>query len=315
MRFLDHKPKSAALVCMGPSVVDYLTATLTQEFKRDWVDEVWVINMAVNSFRADLVFWLDDLIQQKNFRAPLIEALASYNVPVITSKSYPDLVPLSYDYPIEPIARMGTEILGKPYLNNGVAMAIAYGIHIGLKRLVIYGADFSYPNRDFAESGRGCTETWVTIAGMKGMEVALCPGTSLMDTVKDHGIYGYSEQPAITLKDGRTYRYLLPTEQGARGKYVPEDTSGVPHANSQELALKPGTVGKPAAADDAGGNDHPVEAERAAAKPARQSGDGVQHPGGPGRAEIGTLALHDSGGADRQVPHKAVEHVLHAAGD
>lgn len=315
MRFLDHSPKNVALVCMGPSVVDYLTATLTQEFRRDWVDEVWVINMACNSFRCDLIFWMDDLIQQKNFRAPLIAALDSYNIPVITSKSYPELVRQSYDYPIDPIAQIGTEILGKPYLNNGVAMAIAYALYKGVKRMTIYGADFSYPNRDFAESGRGCTETWVTIAGMKGMEVALCPGTSLMDTVKDHGIYGYAEQPEIRLKDGRVYKYFLPTEQGARGKYIPEDTSGVPHANSQELTLKPGTVGKPDAADAAGGNDHPVEAERAAPVAACESGDGVQHPGGPGRAEVGTLALHDSGRGAGPVSEKAVEHVLHAAGD
>ena len=304
LKLLDHKPKSVALVCMGPSVVDYLTATLTQEFNHRWVDEVWVINMGCNPFRADVVFWLDDLAQQQKFRPPLMDALNHFGMPVITSKAYPDIVPNSYDCPISPIAAMGTEILGKPYLNNGVAMAIAYALHIGVKRMCIYGADFSYPNRDFAESGRGCTETWVTIAGMKGMEIALCPGTSLMDTVKDHGIYGYSVQPEIRLNNGRIYKYFLPTEQGARGKYIPEDSSGAQN-EQHHAAPSAGEGSRPASADASGRDDHPVEAERAAPQPTDPFGDGVRHPGRSQRRQKRTLALHDSSGAAGQVPVEA----------
>jgi hypothetical protein len=316
MKFLDHTPKTVNLVCMGPSVVDYLTATLTQEFDHKANDETWVINMACNSFRCDVIFWMDDLIQQRDFRPKLIDALKDYNIPVITSTARPELVPLSYDFPIDPVAQIGCEIFGKPYLNNGVAMAVAYALYKGVKKLTIYGADFSYPNRDFAESGRACVEAWITIAGMKGMEIQLCPGTSLMDTVKDHGIYGYSEQPQITLKDGRSYRYFCATEAGSRGKYIPEDTAGEKaYANREELAFKSGTGGEPNAADATGGNDHVVEAERAAPIAVDQSGGSVRHPGGLIGLEVGTLALHDSGGKSGQVPREAVQHVLHASSD
>lgn len=220
-RYLKHAPKSVALVCMGPSVTDYLGATLTQEFNPHWVDETWVINMSANCFRCDLVFWMDDLIAQEKFKPNLFVALRKFGVPVITSIARPEVVPNSYDYPIEEIGQIGIPIFGKPYLNNGVAMAIAYAMLVGVKKISIYGADFSYPNRDYAESGRACVESWITLAGVRGMEVALPPGTSLMDMVKDQGIYGYSEQPAIHLPDGKVFKYV---RQAEIGKYMPEDT-------------------------------------------------------------------------------------------
>ena len=69
--YLDHSPKKVALVCMGPSVTDFMVPTLTQEFDPDWVDEVWTINMSANCFRCDVVFWLDDLIALEKFRPNL----------------------------------------------------------------------------------------------------------------------------------------------------------------------------------------------------------------------------------------------------
>jgi len=227
-RYLKHKPKKVALVCMGPSVTDYLGATLTQEFTPDWVDEVWTINMSVNCFRSDVVFWMDDLITQEQFKPNLFRALRKFGMPVITSVARPEVVPNSWDYHIQEIGAMAVPVFGKPYLNNGVAMAIAYAMHIGVEAMVIYGADFSYPNRDYAESGRACVECWITLAGVRGMNISLCPTTSLMDSVKDHGIYGYAEQPAIKLPDGQIFQYV---KQSDIGKYIPEDTRNESHGD------------------------------------------------------------------------------------
>ena len=315
MKILKHSPKTVALVCMGPSVVDYLTATLTQEFNHKWVDEVWVINMACNSFRADVVFWMDDLIQQHEFRAPLIDALNHWGVPVITSKAHPELVPKSYDYPIDDVARIAIPILGKPYLNNGVAMAIGYALHIGVKKMFIYGADFSYPNRDFAEPGQACTETWITIASTKGMEFALSPGTSLMDTVRDHGIYGYTDQPPITLANGQVFKYFRATEHGAKGKYVPENSSGASDNEHREGAAgQPGSRGEPIAAAPAGNGSNGIEAQRPAPAAVGEPGDGVRDRDTSGRIEGGHLALHDSGGKGGPLPGQAGQPVPLAAG-
>ena len=216
MRHLTHNPKTVILVGMGPSIQDLFSETLTQEMIPEHHDEVWVINMVANLVRHDVVFWMDDLKSQFEFRPGLIKLLARYGTPVISAKAYPDLVPNSYDFPIQEVSEIGIPLFGKPYLNNGVAMAVAYAIHRGVKNLKIYGCDFTYPNRDYAESGRACVEAWISIACQKGMNIGLAPHTSLFDMVKDGGIYGYTEQPQIKMPDGRIFTYAKPDTVGAK---------------------------------------------------------------------------------------------------
>lgn len=289
--YLPHHPKSVVLLAMGPSILDYFGATLTQELTLSFADEVWAINMAANTFWHDVVFWMDDLISQNAFRSGLIDLLRKRGKPVVTCVRRPELVPSSYDYPIDEVSAIGIPVFGKPYLNNGVAMAIAYAIHIGVKTLKIYGADFSYPNRDFAESGRACVECWTTLASIRGMEIQLCPNTSLMDNVKDHGIYGYDEQPTIRF-GGQVFRYIaasatggasgagkyrgggneaLYDEKGAvvalKRAYVPEDSSGdTGHGRTVVQADVPGGPGaEPAAGAD--GQAEPAAQPAAVAHP------------------------------------------------
>ena len=230
--YLDHNPKTVALVCMGPSVMDFMDATLTQEYKIDFADEIWALNMASNCFNHDVVMWFDDLKQQFDFKPDLIKWLARRGRPVVTATRHPDLVPNSYDFPIDDIARMGVQFFGKPYLNNGVAMSIAYAMWKDVKLLKIYGADFSYPGRDYAESGRACTECWVTVAIGRGMQVQLASRTSLMDIVKDHSVYGYDEahQPKVNLPGGGVCKYVRLAASATMGKYVtlPEDVDVTP---------------------------------------------------------------------------------------
>ena len=220
---LTHDPETVALLCMGPSLVDWLSDTLTQEMKPGWVDEIWAINMASNAIWHDVVFWMDDLVSQNENHAPLMELLRRRGRPVITAVRTPDILPLSYDYPIQEVALLSIEIFGKPYLNNSVAQAVAYALWKGVKTLKIYGADFTYPNRSYAEAGRGCLESWLTAATHRGMEVQVSASSSLMDTGHSGGIYGYREQPEIVLPNGGKVKFLPKTT----GPYQPEDSSGV----------------------------------------------------------------------------------------
>jgi hypothetical protein len=310
--YLDHKPKTVALVCMGPSVTDYLAPTLTQEFNPAWVDEVWAINMATNAFRADLVFWMDDLIEQEKFRPNLFVALRRYGMPVITSIRRPTVVPNSFDYPIDEVGAIGTPVWGKPYLNNGVAMAIAYAMWKGVKTMSIYGADFSYPNRDFAESGRACVESWVTLAATRDMEIRLPPQTSLMDMVKDHGIYGYREQPEIVLPDGRIFKYI---KRGEIGRYIPEDSSGVKNANLPAPIPGEGSGGAAADAAEPGRDAAPNQAARDAPPAARASRAGLQHqPRKRGRPKGSTSKTNGDGRGAGRVPQAAGQNVVLPAG-
>lgn len=232
--YFQHNPKKVALVGMGPSILDLLPETLTQECSPDFADEVWAINMVANLVRSDLVFWMDDLVKQQDYRPGLFDLLRKYKTPVITSLRRPNVVPNSYDYPIDEVGAIGCQVFGKPYLNNGVAMAVAYALWKGVKHIKIYGCDFSYPNRDFAESGRACVEAWCTLAAVRGMNVALCPRTSLFDQVKDAGIYGYAEQPIVTLPDGTKFRYER-AGTATMGQYISEGPTATGAVNAPVL--------------------------------------------------------------------------------
>lgn len=250
-RYLDHSPNSVALVGMGPSITSMFSECLTQEFHPGKWDEVWTINMASMLVRHDVVIWMDDLDDQEKFKPGLFASLKRFGTPVITSKADRTIVPNSYDYPIDEVSTLGLPVFGKPYLNNGVAMAIAYAIHKGVKRMNLYGCDFTYPNRNYAEAGRACTESWLTMASMKGMELVLPEKTSIFDAVENSkGIYGYKDQPKITLPNGNIYD---PVDGSIieGSTYKPEDSSGVKDAVRGNV---PGTNGSAAAHAGAAGN-------------------------------------------------------------
>ena len=237
--FLDHAPRSVALVAMGPSVVDYITDTFTQEYKKEWVDEVWAINMASQGIWHDVVFWMDDLVGQNGFRPDLMAGLRARGKPVVTTVRNRDLVPLSYDYPAQEVVQLGWECFGRPYLNNGVVMAVAYALWKGVKRLRIYGADFTYPNRNYAEAGRACIEAWIVFASSKGMHVSVSGSSSLFDAISSHaGIYGFREQPELLI-NGERIKFIKgaqPTEE-SEPAYIPEDAVGHPgHLNGAARA-------------------------------------------------------------------------------
>lgn len=253
MKLLKHNPKTVALVGMGPSISNLFTETLTQEFAPDFADEFWTINMASNIVHTDVCFWMDDLKQQEAFKPALFAVLRRKGIPVITPTAYPEVIPNSYSYPLDEVAAIGIPIFGKPYLNNGVAMAVAYAIWKGVTVLKMYGCDFSYPNRDYAESGRACVEAWVTVGCLRDriglgppMEIRMAPHTSLFDAVDQKGIYGYAEQPTINLPDGTKWKYV---QKADAQNYVAENS----HGDSQQVSAGiPGEGSEPA--QPAGGN-------------------------------------------------------------
>ena len=174
-------------------------------------------------------------------------------------------------------------------------MAIAYAMVRGVKVMRIYGADFSYPNRDYAESGRACVEAWITLAcATEAMEIRLCPKTSLFDSVLDKGIYGYKTQPIITMPNGDTYKYKSPGEITAA--YVAEDSSGQPPKEMKDDGIRgslPGTEG--GVSDDNGDHGHgPNGVDATPAASFARPGEGVRDSGEAGRDQGGDTAGVDS---------------------
>ena len=223
--YLQHQPRTVALVAMGPSVTEFIADTFTQEMTPAWTDEIWAINMAANGIWHDVCFWMDDLIAQHQFRPGLFDLLRQRGKPVITTDRQPDILPMSFDYPVQEIVKFGWEAFGRPYLNNGVAMAVAYALWKGVKLLRIYGADFTYPDRPYAETGRACLEAWIIFAHHKGMDVHVAPTCSLFDMHGSRGIYGYREQPEIVLDNGERHKFMRADE--AMPAYRAEDSSGI----------------------------------------------------------------------------------------
>jgi len=92
-------------------------------------------------------------------------------------------------YPLKEIA---TE-LKICYFNNTVAYAMAYAIWKKVKKIFLYGIDYTYKNVNIAESGRACCEFWCAIAISKGIKLEIAQNSGLLDTnVPDNEkLYGY----------------------------------------------------------------------------------------------------------------------------
>lgn len=302
-RYLKHSPKKVVLIGMGPSTIDLFTPTLTQEFSRDWADEVWTVNMAAHLFWHDLVFWMDDLKKQRDFKPNLITELNRRARPIMTAIAYRNVCPTSYDYPIDAVGKISFDIFGKIYLSNSIAQAIGYAIHKKVRVLKLYGCDFTYPDRNFAEAGRACVEAWCTAAITKyDMDIALCPRTSLFDTVSSStGVYGFAEQPEVKVGKGRKYKFIK-REDAEASPYKPEDSSGVKNASISRNVPR---TGRARAANGRGNGVGADAAEKHAPPAVTRHRKGVGNPGGKRRDETRHPAGLNGGGKGRGIQDPA----------
>jgi hypothetical protein len=197
----DHgKPYCVAIVAMGPSHRDYLDECIQKTSRWKVADETWAINAMAGVIEHDRAFIMDDLRYfQKQART--VPHLAGYQdwlskpgrPPIYTSVAHPE-VPSSVTYPLQEVVAK----LGLTYFNTTVAYAVAYAIHIGVREMRLYGMDFTdKTNRAFAEAGRACVEHWLRDARWRGINVAIAPNSSLMDTATGRTLYGYSEPPVV----------------------------------------------------------------------------------------------------------------------
>ena len=194
--YLKHNPKVVALVGMGPSIVDILSETLTQECSPQWCDEVWAINALGDVFDCDLIFHMDDVRIQEiraaaapaSNIAAMLKWIKTSKVPVVTSRSHPDYPPL-VDFPLEDVLNN----LGHDYFNSTAAYAVAYAIWLGVEKISLFGCDYTYPDAHDAEKGRACVEFWLGQAHARGIKIHLPKNTTLMDanTSRAARLYGY----------------------------------------------------------------------------------------------------------------------------
>tara|TARA_R100001015_G_C4557961_1_gene118422 strand:+ start:34 stop:726 length:693 start_codon:yes stop_codon:yes gene_type:complete len=200
-----------AIVGLGGSYADYISARIaSQDF-----DEVWGINCIGAILHVDRTFMMDPVsrfIDTENAGSQTgvaREFLAKNEAPIyscIEHKDYPSIEL----YPLEKVVKD----TGICYFNNTVAYAIAYAVWKKVKKICLYGIDFTYKNVNMAESGRACVEFWCATAIAKGIKIEVAHRSGLLDTnVPDNEkLYGYHrlDDPLIqTVQEGN----LLITKQ------------------------------------------------------------------------------------------------------
>jgi len=204
-------PLHVAILGLGPSIHTYTDRVMRMGGRKAFCDEVWAINALGNVIDCDRIFHMDQVeiqelraAEQPNSNiAEMVKWLKTHPGPIYTSiakEGYPGLVEL----PIEDMINT----LGFAYFNGTAAYAVAYAIYIGVKKISLFGCDYTYKNAHHAEQGRACVEFWLGIAAARGIELFFSDKTSLMDTIDEPPdgelrLYGYDTvKVKIAVVDG-----------------------------------------------------------------------------------------------------------------
>lgn len=194
-RHTTSVPRHVVILGLGPSCERYVDHVKRLGSRKIFADEVWAINALGDVIQCDMVFHMDDCRVQEiraaarpdSNIAAMLPWLRECQVPVVTSiprSGYPTAV----TFPLEDVINT----LGYCYFNGTAAYAVAYAIYIGVKKISIFGCDYTMPNSHHAEQGRGCMEFWLGMAAARGMEIAIPETSSLMDANDKHlRPYGY----------------------------------------------------------------------------------------------------------------------------
>lgn len=207
MRVPEHVPNHVVILGLGPSLGSYIEIAKRMGDRYAFADEVWGINAVGAVVQCDRVFHMDDVAVQeirarkrpKSNIARMLDWLRREDmVPVYTSvvrDGYPSLIP----YPIDAVVRS----CGWAYFNSTAAYAVALAVHLGVKKISLFGCDFTYPNAHDAEKGRACVEFHLGMAAAKGIEIGIPGSTSLLDSISPMGdrVYGYDAFDVSVIHD------------------------------------------------------------------------------------------------------------------
>ena len=207
---LDTTPESVTIVALGPSNADYIgRAGCKKSFLR--TDEVWVVNSAIDVFRADKAFIMDDLRRIRRRFPEWSAELKQTSVPIITSKVYPEF-PTSIAFPLDEVFKCVKDDV----FTTSVAYMIAYAIYKKVKDLYLFGCDFWYPGSLSKEPGAEAVTYLLGIAKERGVHFRIPQSSTLLDANmvsvdKETGevkrpLYGYDYNPGESKENIRKGR-------------------------------------------------------------------------------------------------------------
>lgn len=207
-------PAHVVIIGLGPSATSYFSVIRKLGSRKAYADEVWGINCAADIYNCDRVFHMDDLLVQEGRAelnpdghiAAMVEWLRTAPGPIYTSRKrpgYPGLV----EFPLEEVLAADYDNSeGTPYFNSTAAYAIVYAIHIGVKRISLFGIDYTLPNIHSGERGRACCEYWLGVAAARGIIVTAPETSTLLDACAPQSemLYGFDcVDVEIGVADGR----------------------------------------------------------------------------------------------------------------
>lgn len=223
---LGRTPESVAVIACGPTAMTWHSSSFHYERKVPKPDEVWTLNKGLRTQRADIGFVLDDLVGEARRSEEYHEDLLRLQIPIITTvidqdvrALYPNTI--LHAFPLQQILwKCGvhvalqrgyshSEIVGKPdvvwrlgqgvgnYFHNSIPMIVAYAWWLGVKRIYLYGADYTFPGQDMREDDRGNAEYWVGGLRFAGMHVVVPTETTLLNQRLQPSLYGYNARPPV----------------------------------------------------------------------------------------------------------------------
>lgn len=189
-------PGHVAILGLGPSLRQFPEIVKRMGGKSAFCDEVWGINALGDVFACDRVFHMDDVrIQQiradakpESNIANMLAWMKTHPGPIVTSRAHPDY-PGLVEFPLQDVLNE----FPLAYFNSTAAYAVAYALHLGVRKITLFGCDFTYPNSNDAEKGRACVEFWLGMAAERGIEISVPKTTSLLDALNSQAerFYGY----------------------------------------------------------------------------------------------------------------------------
>lgn len=213
---LETRPRTVAIVALGPSKHDYLNSIGTKKAPLTRFDEVWTINSLAGHIKAHKCFVMDNLEDIQSRYPEWGYYLRSLTEPIITCHAKPEW-PTSVDYPLEEVMKAFHE----DWFSNSVAYAIAYAMLIQVTDLYIFGADFFYPGSQAIEPGADCCTYWLGRARERGVRYRIPQSSTLMDShttkvdedakILRRPLYGYHYNPGRMLE--KVHRGIATSEE------------------------------------------------------------------------------------------------------
>jgi len=173
-------PRSVLVTALGPTKHNLLEDTTRHipDKRIMEVDEVWGINGGVNWFAGRVSYdllWVMDHLEGERIKEPeyiqhLMRWIERHDAPVITSRAGGlGLETRIREYPLWEVEDFYN--IKRPYFHNSIPYIVAYAGFIGVKQLVIYGADYSHESLKGREEDRPCAEYWIGRVEQMGVDV------------------------------------------------------------------------------------------------------------------------------------------------